>query len=300
MNMSMADGSFLDVLAGYVEQRSLPEGGFAGRPGGAHRPDATAWAILALRSLGSDRVRIDRARSRLVADQLPDGRVCISPEHAEAFWPTPLAVLAWKGSASHSEAQSRSIGFLLKTFGHHWVKKPGSPYGHDPSIRGWSWTANTHSWIEPTALAMIALDATGHSRHERVEEGVRMLLDRMPSRGGWNVGNTTVYGRELRPMPDATGIALQALAGHVSRERVRSSLDYLRSVAPRLRSPLSLAWTVLGLSAWGERPPEAERRVRDALAAQRDPPRCDTSDLALLLIALMPGGGLTELLRKEA
>ena len=42
-----------------------------------------------------------------------------------------------------------------------------------------------------------------------------MMLDRQLPHGGWNYGNTYVFGRELRPMPESTGAALTGLAGQV-------------------------------------------------------------------------------------
>jgi hypothetical protein len=67
---------------------------------------------------------------------------------------------------------------------------------------------------------VIALKATGHLQHDRVREGIRMMLDRQLPHGGWNYGNSVVFGRELRPMPESTGAALTGLAGQVEVEVV--------------------------------------------------------------------------------
>ena len=88
--------------------RVFPEGGFAANVGGKYRPDATAWAILALSAAGTKEDVLESSRARLVTSQLSDGRVCLLPEHPDAYWPTPLAVLAWQGSAAHLEQQSRA------------------------------------------------------------------------------------------------------------------------------------------------------------------------------------------------
>lgn len=48
-----------------IWKRRLPEGGFAARPGGEYRPDAAAWAVLALRMGGIESQRLIAAMRRL-------------------------------------------------------------------------------------------------------------------------------------------------------------------------------------------------------------------------------------------
>jgi hypothetical protein len=116
--------------------------------------------------------------------------------------------------------------------------------------------AGTHSWIEPTALGVIALKAAGHERHERVQEAIRMILDRQLPHGGWNYGNTFVFGRELRPMPESSGAALAGLAGQVERgSRPATHADFARVGSSRSRGLGAVAFerrgagrTVLGES----------------------------------------------------
>ncbi len=175
-----------------LAERVLPDGGFSGQPGGGYMPDATAWAILALAGSRSRADLVRRARTRLAADQLDDGRISVSPEYPDAYWTTSMAILAWQGSRFHHEHQARAIRFLLQTSGRHWKKDSRSPVGHDTSITGWPWVADTHSMVEPTATSILALRAAGQGAHGRVREAVRMLLDRQLADGGWNYGNTVV------------------------------------------------------------------------------------------------------------
>ena len=161
-----------------IERRILPERGLANHIGGGYRPDATAWAVLAFKACRKDTDIIQQAQARLAAEQLDDGRVCISLKHPDAFWPTSLAILAWQGSTGHIDSQSRAVNFLLNTSGRHFERKPDSPAAHDTSIKGWPWIENTHSWVEPTALALIALRTSGYEKHPRAIEAINMLLDR--------------------------------------------------------------------------------------------------------------------------
>lgn len=272
-----------------LESRTLPEGGFPAKGGDPFRSDATAWAILAISRSVPNHPLVDPARDRLATAQGHDGRVSMSKEHEEAFWPTALSVLAWHGSQAHEPHYGLGIQFLLKTMGRHWSKIPDAPTGHDPSIPGWPWIDGTHSWIEPTVLSVLALRVAGHGRHDRVLEGVRMMLDRQLPHGGWNYGNTTVYGRELHPMPESTGAALSGLAGQVEQGTVAQSLDYLQDEVDRLRTPISLGWGLLGLAAWDRWPSNGGALVDRCLRSQARYGEYDTSALCLLLLAAVEG-----------
>ena len=214
---------------------------------------------MALSATGTKTDRLGSSRKRLFTSQLGDGRITISPEHPNVFWPTPLAILAWHKSHSQIKNKSQAIKFLINTTGIHFKRKPDSSLAHDTQIQGWPWVANTHSWVEPTALALIALKISGFGEHQRAQQATRMLLNRQMNQGGWNYGNTIVFEKELRPFPKDTGMALNALEDQVAKERVKQSLAYLKSQVTSLFTPLSLGWGLMGLGAWGERPVDGQR-----------------------------------------
>lgn len=291
--------SFVDSCVEALKKRLLKDGGFASRARGSYRPDSTAWAIVALNAASADQAILSVSRSRLMNSQKKDGRIIISPAHPEAFWATPIAILAWHKSSAHMEQQMRAIRFLLGTTGVHWPKEETSVIAHDPSIRGWPWIGITHSWVEPTALCIQSLQVTGYKNHERIREGIDMLLDRQLPHGGWNYGNTRVFGRELRPMPSSTGIVLASLSGSVPIEVITNSIDYLKKRIQSVRSPLSLSWGLLGLGAWGERPPEAQRWLEECWLLQERHGSYDTSLISLILLAYLGSSGLMSLIGKQ-
>ena len=278
-----------------VKDRVRPDGGFSPHPRGRYRPDATCWAILALMGDPANRDLLARARSRLAADQLPDGRVSISPDHPEAVWPTSLAVFAWRQSPEHRENQARAADFLINSRGKHWPRTADAPSAHDTNIKGWPWIADTHAWAEPTALALMALKIAGYGGHQRVQEATRLLLDRQLPRGGWNYGNTLVYDQELRPMPLSTGIVLNALQDQTSLATIQRSLTYLQSRVVGLPTPRSLGWSLLGLGAWRARPEPSPDWIYACLKNQARYGAYDTAALSLLLVALKSPGGLEEI-----
>lgn len=288
-----------DCALKHLTLHTLPNGGFADRRNGHYRPDATAWAVIVLSRQLSNSSLVDQARQRLVADQLPDGRIPISPQHPDAYWPTTLCILAWHRSPPQQQAKDRAVQFLLKFSGLHWEKSDDSPIGHDTSIPGWSWIDQTHSWVPPTAMAMIGLSEAGLANHPRLEQATRMLLDRQFPMGGWNYGNTTVFGKTLRPFPETTGMALNALAQRVTQKEVDQSLNYLLNEIPRLRTPLSLGWAILGLKAWGLTHPKTDDWVQETLDRESVYGGYSTPSLCVLLAGAAASGGLESVLANQ-
>lgn len=289
--------SFVKSCTEVLRKRILKDGGFAGNEEGVYRTDATAWAITAMAAGGVRGDILDAARARLGEDQHEDGRVCIDKAHPEAFWPTAIGVFAWQDS-SFREQQSRAAHFLKGTTGTYWQKTPDAVTAHDTSIKGWPWIQGTHSWVEPTALSLHALEITGYQNDGRFREGIRLLLDRQLPRSGWNYGNTITFGKELRPMPDCTGIALDALAGKVSFQIIENSLHYLREKIRRVRTPFSLAWGLLGLGAWGKRPVEAPQWLKESWVLQERYGAYDTTLISVMLIANLTPSGLMGVIKQ--
>ena len=151
-------------------------------------------------------------------------------------------------------------------------------------------------------MALLALGVNGKAAHPRVREGVRVLRDRAIPGGGWNVGNTVVFGTTLRPQPATTGLALLALAAvDGPSDVIEPALAHLRDALAGTLAPISIGWGALGLQAWGSAPTWLPDRLAEAngraLARGLGP-----VELALLLMA--SGARTLELLgiapRREA
>jgi hypothetical protein len=280
---------------GLLEGRFVEGVGFPNRPGGGFRPDATCWAILAMAAAGSTSGIIGKARRLLANAQAEDGRVCVSPQHPDACWPTPLAALAWHGAPEYDEPRSKAIRFLLEFDQLGVLDGPQTGEGHDVMILGWPWIAKTHPWVEPTAYVLMALRVCGCGSHSRSADAVHLLMDRQLADGGWNVGTTVTFGKQMWPTPEATGLGLQALAGLVPKPDVQRSIAYLQSQLPALNAPMSLAWAILGLHAWQESLEQPHERILQALARQQLGPY-DTFSLSLLLLAWHCDAGLVRYL----
>jgi hypothetical protein len=235
----------LDHLASVVPCGYHPKGPAASEP--------TALAGLAL--LAHGRFKAARAAADWLGQiQSKDGSVGVTALQPEPRWPTSLALLLWQasdragGSVAYADRIGRAVDWTLAAHGVP-VQRDES-IGHDTTLIGWSWAANTHSWLEPTALFTLALKVNGLGQHPRTREAVRLLLDRLLSEGGCNYGNTTVFGQELFPHVQPTGLVMLALAGESFDDpRMELSLDYLVGQLNAVSPTASLVYGLLGLAA---------------------------------------------------
>jgi hypothetical protein len=226
--------------------------------------------------------------------QAIDGSVGLSATLRQPRWVTAHALWLWNVLGLAAEARSRATAWLLGRRGNATANDDGIAQpviGHDRLIVGWPWVEGTHSWVEPTAMAILALCQQGLNSHPRVREGCRLLLDRSVLQGGWNYGNRAVFGRDLRAQPGPTGLALMALAAQGEQDCspiVRRGIDFLRATLPTLRAPLSLGWGVLGLRAWNSCP-----RETDAWLAESYAEHTGQADVAAGLgVLLLASGGM--------
>ncbi len=237
--------------------------------------EPTALAVLALLA-GTERsgsseiaAAVGPAGEWLASLQQANGSLGISESLSEPGWATPYALLAWNALGGFETERRRAVNWLLQQAGGVFPKDigPRPVHGHDTSIVGWPWTSGAHSWVEPTAMAVLALRREGLGNHARVQEGLRLLRDRAIVTGGWNCGNKSTYGHILRPQPATTGIALLALAHADTRaELPRDAIRYLLQTLPGVGAPPSLGWGVLGLRAWDQSPRDADHWLSDSFA----------------------------------
>jgi hypothetical protein len=253
--------------------------------------EPAAWAALAFASSG----HLEDARHPadwLASIQQDSGAVGISADDPEPRWPTSLALLGWctiqrlAGTRNYDASIQAAVVWSLAERGR---TAPRSVHiGHDTELAGWSWAGDTHSWLEPTCMFVLALRAAGLARHPRVREGVRLIVDRLLPEGGANYGNTIVLGQPLVAHVQPTGLAMLALAGEpISDPRVARSLDFLQRSLHARTSPASLAFAVMGLAAHGRRLPQSEDFVASSLASLSER-AANEYQLALLLLASQP------------
>jgi hypothetical protein len=257
-----------------------------GQPSSA---EPTAFSALALVAHGQA-YTAKLALDWLVEHQSPDGSIGVTETQDTPIWPTSLAILAWKkaqettNTAKYATAIARGTDALLQVQA---VTIPVSDvFGHDTTLVGWPWVAGTHSWLEPTAFAVLAFKAIGQETHPRVRQGVQLIIDRLLPEGGANYGNTFVLGQRLRPHVQPSGIALAAVADEPSDldGRIERTVTYLQDQLSAETTTSSLSFALLGLAVANALPANAEQWLAAAagrtLARQPAPYK-----LALLALA---------------
>ena len=210
-----------------------------------------AWASIALSDAGKSEAA--RQGAEWLADiQAKDGSVGVTADDPTPAWPTSLALLAWAkvDRKKYADRIKRAAEWALAQ--KPWLGVESDDSADDPSIPGWSWAADTYSWLEPTAFFVLGLREAGYDNEPHARDGVRMLVDRLLPSGGANYGNTVVLGQELLPHVQPTGILTMALAGEtIESERYGRTLDYLATAALEPTGTASLCYAILGLAANG-------------------------------------------------
>lgn len=246
-----------------------------------------ALALLALRKNGADCSQLIRAQRR---DGSWSEFTNIGPPNA---FHTALALLALRQYPSPHSATDSGFRWLSGLRGResHWLwqwkfRLFDRQVQFDPSKSGWPWIPGTVSWVAPTALSILAYRAWRRDS-PRLVSATAMLLDRACPQGGWNAGNSVVFGVPLEPQPDFTAMALLALrdSNFSSGPLVDRSLDYLGGRLDASLAPYSLAWASMALAAYGH--PDADRlKSRLETAARARIYELPTRILALTALAL--------------
>jgi len=251
-----------------------PDGGWGAFSGGPSTTEATSLAALAMESAGDE----DRAKAGLswLRDrQRPDGAWPMSDAVPQPSWMTPLAVLALSRFEPTRPRAIRGARWILaqEGRGYPWIGRlifrlfpKRRPIEQDSELKGWPWSPDTFSWVEPTAYALIALkmlrsELPRELAEDRIGEGERMIFDRMCENGGWNYGNSRVLGEDLWPYPDTTALALIALHDLPDRQEVRLSLKLLDGLVAANGSCLALSLAILCRRLYGLKTADLEKRL---------------------------------------
>jgi hypothetical protein len=251
-----------------IRRAQNADGGWGYRQGIHSTVEPTAWSILALLAHeGPSGKVVASACEWLLQTQTEKGAWPTSSGKDAGCWVTALACLALANSPGPSDdAIIRGTKWLCDTWPAEgnllWrlrqrrQQKSETVVHQDHSLRGWGWTPDTASWVEPTAYVMImfqnlASELSPPQAARRIELGEQMLYDRACPGGGWNAGNPLVYGVPGVPRIGPTAWALLALRHNPTHSTVLEGLQWLERNYQSPRSPASLALTHLCLKIYG-------------------------------------------------
>lgn len=231
------------------------DGGWGYRVGGMSYVEPTAAVLGAL----TDPAARARGRDFLLTLQHADGGWGIAAPDSESGWMTAWAVYALADFADARDAVAHGVRWLLATEGQR-LTDPGARqtiqtlFRIDSALTGWPWQRGDAAWVQPTALALLALVAADVREHARIREGIAYLFDRAIPSGGWNVGNPWMLDKQMPATIQDTSVALLALraVGVTEDEgRMTKAIAYLRHAVAQARTAAELAWGVWALRAWG-------------------------------------------------
>ena len=280
-----------------LHRRELPDGGWSFSGSSQMSLETTCLASFSV--LAEQPSSAPHVVWPLLHAQLSDGSWPSFVGDGEPSWTTALAICVLNSANDSSGARERGQSWLLKTKGREggWFwrwkfKLADRAVRFDPDRYGWPWLSGSASWVIPTAFSVIAIKQfTACSRTEvserRIRLGVEMLLDRTCVDGGWNSGNSVVYGVPLRPHVEATAIALLALQDERRTETIQRSLAWLKQQATVINSRSSLAWCILSLFVYQESVEALKNRLATIMGDGRD--IRNNATLATGLLALKCG-----------
>ena len=265
-----------------------PDGGWPYHAGKRSRLEATCWALLALGQTDTQPPdlqvlrRWPRSRDGWLTDVAG-----APPNHAF----NALAALTLLQSVSPDPLTEALVGLVVASEG---IRLPSQEaIRQDGSLRAWPWIDGTFSWVEPTAWCVLLLKqrlARGSSADaaQRVRVGEQMLKDRACRDGGWNYGNSNVYGQDLLPYVPTTALALLALQDRRNDAVVMRGLERLQLDTASERSVMALSLAVICLRIHGLPTAGPEEELAKLVSRRRVEPGLndDFLSLAMALYAL--------------
>ncbi len=241
------------------------DGGWGYAPGQASTVEATAAVTLSLS--GSAAATYQRVIAWLHNTQHQDGGWGLGATDELSGWHTAWAVLTLARQDPNQAVVARGTEWLLSVetlrTDEDAIQMLEPVLAIDLHLRGWPWLPGEASWIEPTALAILALTAARTPATERIDEAARYLLDRRCQGGGWNVGNPVMFSQPLPARAHPTAWALLALTQVAAQSVTTEDGVTLRSEMLRDGGAPALAWGLLALRALGQGDDKAVQQLRD-------------------------------------
>ena len=252
------------VLADSLLRHQNKDGGWGFSPSKASWLEPTFYAMLALDGAPQHANALDRAWAKVRSWQLPEGGCRPTDAVDQPNWTTALWIQLHCRRKVFDDRFVKSLFWLSQARGEEgrlWLRLL-SRMKNSPDHYGWSWFPGSHSWIEPTAHSLLAMQISlreseslptllTNTLKERIAMGQQMLLDRRCSDGGWNYGSGSAFNVPLPSYPETTAVALLGLQQANAAGR-KAACSKAAGLYRATQSPLALAWLQLALRVHGE------------------------------------------------
>jgi hypothetical protein len=289
----------VSALVARLRQRLMgeasPTGGWPYYPGKQSRIEPTAWALLAVTETwpGDSATRqqfIDLHVRFLASCQRTDGLLTEQQPTSINFTANGLSACATAsllGDGSSSFLRRLTDGLVGAKGVALSAQDPNS--NQDNRLQGWPWIPDTFSWVEPTAWCLLALKktralGTSDASLSRIREAEKLLANRSCKSGGWNYGNATVFGQDLRAYVPTTAAGLMALQDRRGDPAVSNALAFLEGARLKETSGMALALTAVALRLYEQSTSDVEERLVEIIGRAERSGNLQT--LAMALYAL--------------
>ncbi len=249
-----------------LDQQSS-DGGWGAVKGKVSNTESTAFAVSALESLQQKELtkRVEAGLSWLSRHQNSDGSWSLNDVTPGGSWSTAVALLCLGALPAYRSRAVKAAQWALTQEGNTagwlgslilWFTAQKDINKINMDLKGWPWAAGSFSWVEPTSYFLIGLKRLkpslgGTNVDDRIRQAELMIYDRVCEGGGWNYGNSKVYGEALWPYPDITALALIALQDHPNTEANRESIERLEKTLKDVDSGLALSWAIICFELYG-------------------------------------------------
>src|SRR4030042_3032835 len=231
--------------------------------------EPTAAVLLAIRDEAIATSSFSKGITWLKSCQNQDGGWGIHEDDLESGWQTAWALIAIKKSNPGSSTIARGIEWLTyvstNLITQEEFQKQNLPFNDNVFARVWPWLPGQGSWIEPTALAVIALEGSDLSNVAsiRMSAAIEYFRQNRTPVGGWDIGNAGPYETIVLPHAYRTSLVLLALSQVNPNGIIPNDLSALRSEMKQDLSILSLSSGLLGLRTLGEDDKDGYAQITD-------------------------------------
>ncbi len=291
-------GLMLEQALSLLLANQNSDGGFGAVAGKQSNTEVTALAALALQSNPASAMNFAKAKSWLIKRQNPDGSWPLNDSAKGPSWATALGIIALSESAKQRDRVVKAGSWVLEQEGGKpgllaqlvlFVTRQKRVVRLNQDLIGWPWTTDNFSWIEPTSYCLMALKKLKQQLpadrvQQRIAQAELMIYDRMCDGGGWNYGNSEVYGEKLWPYPDTTALALIATQDHRERQDNQLSLRLLKDLARKADSGLALSWACVCYNLYGQDDAALKKLLAERFAKTQFLGESKTLALAILAI----------------
>lgn len=242
----------------YLISTQNETGGWGYYPGRKSVIESTAAVLLAIRNEPKAINAFNKGMTWLLSSQHQDGGWGMDAQDPESGWHTAWALIAMKYSNQSSDSIIRAVEWLTHVNTYQITQdefmNSKMPLSTPVEALIWPWLPGQGCWIEPTAMAVFALEGLAQTQvaATRISAAIQYFRKNRTPIGGWDIGNAGPLDTIVIPYAYQTAMVLLALAKVAIQEIQPNDLSALRFDMQQETSVLSLSSGLVALKTLGE------------------------------------------------